>query len=117
MIFWEACTTTASSYNLLFLLDLLGIGMFHYVGLIITGIYFMADSMEMSLLLFLAVTIKGEWELLAGESATITSLVFWVRSVVRCFGVAVWYFSIEKQQMHKIFYCYILMRLRISGGY
>ena len=44
--------------------------MFHYVGLIITGIYFMADSMEMSLLLFLAVTIKGEWELLAGESAT-----------------------------------------------
>lgn len=56
--------------------DLLGIGMFHYVGLITTGLCFMADSMEVSLLSFLAVTLKEEWELTAGEAATITSLVF-----------------------------------------
>jgi len=43
--------------------ELIGIGRFHSIALLTTGLCFMADSMEITLLAFLSYTLKDEWGL------------------------------------------------------
>mmetsp|Transcript_12153 Transcript_12153/g.12227 ORF Transcript_12153/g.12227 Transcript_12153/m.12227 type:complete len:495 (+) Transcript_12153:72-1556(+) len=49
---------------------------FHYRLLIISGLGFMADALEISLLSFMSVCAGIDWELSSEEIATITSVVF-----------------------------------------
>jgi len=57
-------------------LDMIPMGFFHYRLLVLTGLAFMADAMEVSLLAFLSQCAGADWNLSSGEMASITSSVF-----------------------------------------
>mmetsp|Transcript_62603 Transcript_62603/g.152410 ORF Transcript_62603/g.152410 Transcript_62603/m.152410 type:complete len:592 (-) Transcript_62603:207-1982(-) len=57
-------------------IEMLGMGRFQYQILIAAGLCFMADSMEVLLLSFLATIVKHEWELSETQVSTIISVVF-----------------------------------------
>lgn len=52
------------------------VSFFHYRLLLMCGLAFMADAMEVSLLSFLATCAGSEWNLNTSQQASITSLVF-----------------------------------------
>lgn len=58
------------------LLDDVPIGRFHYRLLVICGMAFMADAMEVSLLSFVSTCAGTDWDLSDGEVALIASMVF-----------------------------------------
>lgn len=53
-----------------------GFGRFQYKLMIVCGLVFMADAMEIMLLSFLQIVLKSEWALSSNEQASITSVVF-----------------------------------------
>ena len=57
-------------------LESIPVSYFHYRLLLICGLAFMADSMEVSLLSFLSICAGNEWNLDDTQKASITSLVF-----------------------------------------
>jgi len=57
-------------------LDSIPVGVFHYRLLLICGLSFMADAMEVSLLSFLSPCVSADWNLSDAETASITSVVF-----------------------------------------
>jgi len=67
-------------------LEAIPVSHFHHVLLIMCGLAFMSDAMEISLLSFLASCASAEWGLSDAGKATITSLVF----VGEIFGTLVW---------------------------
>lgn len=58
------------------LLESLRLGLYQYRLLVMCGLAFMADAMEVSLLSFLSICAGKEWDLTTSEMATITSTVF-----------------------------------------
>mmetsp|Transcript_26799 Transcript_26799/g.45206 ORF Transcript_26799/g.45206 Transcript_26799/m.45206 type:complete len:537 (-) Transcript_26799:373-1983(-) len=58
------------------LLDEIPIGRFHYRLLVICGMAFMADAMEVSLLSFVSTCAGSDWDLSDSEVALIASMVF-----------------------------------------
>lgn len=58
------------------ILDKLQVSTFHYRLLLMCGLAFMADAMEVSLLSFLATCVGEDWNLTSNEIASITSVVF-----------------------------------------
>ena len=57
-------------------IDNLGTGRFQIRVLIVAGLCFAADSMEIMLLSFLSIILQDEWGLTSAQTATITSCVF-----------------------------------------
>jgi hypothetical protein len=57
-------------------LNMIPVGKFHYSLVLMTGLAFMADAMEVSLLSFIAMCAGAEWDLTNEEIATVTSSVF-----------------------------------------
>lgn len=52
------------------------VGMFHYAMLLLCGVNFMSDALEVNLLSFLATCAGSEWNLSDTQQASITSVVF-----------------------------------------
>lgn len=57
-------------------IDAVGFGRFQVRLVIISGLLFMADAMEIMLLSFLQILIRDEWNLTAEDEASITAVVF-----------------------------------------
>ena len=60
IVLWSPTSVFAISISFT---ERLGVGRFQTLALIATGLCFMADSMEISLLAFLTFTLKEEWNL------------------------------------------------------
>ena len=57
-------------------LDMIPLGRFHYRLLVMTGLTFMADALEVNLLSYVSVCAGNTWNLLEAEIASISSIVF-----------------------------------------
>jgi MFS family permease len=67
---------TEDTYSLDEALELNKIGFYHYRLLVLCGLGFMTDSLEVNLLSFLSVCAAKEWNLSASQEASITGIVF-----------------------------------------
>jgi MFS family permease len=57
-------------------IELVGMGKFQYVILVASGMCFASDAMQVILLSFLTIVLKGEWNLSGGAAASIASCLF-----------------------------------------
>lgn len=91
------------------ILDSMPISYFHFRLILICGLSFMADAMEVSLLSFTSTCAGEEWNLSYHEKATITGVVF----IGELIGSLFWGFIADKYGRKVAF---IFCGLLISGG-
>ena len=66
----------SKSYSLDEMLERIPLGVFHYRMLLLCGLSFMCDSVEVNLLSFLATCAGDEWGLSDTQKASISAVVF-----------------------------------------
>jgi MFS family permease len=69
-------STSASSLSVEEALELNPVGFFHYRLLLMCGLTFMTDALEVTLLAFLSSCAASEWQLSDAQEATLTAMVF-----------------------------------------
>jgi MFS family permease len=68
--------TSGPIFSLDEILEKIPIGFFHYRLLVVCGMSFMADAMEVTLLSFISACAGSDWDLADSEIALIASIVF-----------------------------------------
>ncbi|RYY72833.1 hypothetical protein EON63_20350 [archaeon] len=64
------------AYSLDEILEMIPLGVFHYRVLLLCGLSFMCDALEVNLLSFLATCAGDEWGLSTTQKASISAVVF-----------------------------------------
>jgi MFS transporter, putative metabolite:H+ symporter len=72
----EIEVTSAPVFSLDEILEKIPLGYFHYRLLVVCGMSFMADAMEVTLLSFISTCAGADWGLADSEIALIASIVF-----------------------------------------